>query len=71
METIWDRQRFETASYCMAQISVYFTAMANGNSKMFYSGDLEKCISNAGLMIEVIHDELGMGHSLLVCKKRP
>ncbi len=69
METIWDRQRFETASYCLAQISVYFTAMANGNSKMFYSGDLEKCIFDAGLMIETIHDELGMGHSILVCKK--
>lgn len=70
METVWDRQRFETASYCLTQISVYFTAMANGNSKMFYSKDLENCISEAGLEIEEIHDELGMGHSLYVCKKR-
>jgi cyclopropane fatty-acyl-phospholipid synthase-like methyltransferase len=70
METVWDRQRFETASYCLTQISVYFTAMANGNSKMFYSKDLENCISEAGLEIEEIHDELGMGYSLYVCKKR-
>ena len=34
METLWDRQRYETASYCLTQISLYFTAMANGNSKM-------------------------------------
>ena len=27
METLWDRQRYETASYCLTQISLYFTAM--------------------------------------------
>ena len=44
METFWDRQKFETASYCLAQTSVYFTAMANGNSKMYYSDDMLQCI---------------------------
>ena len=34
METFWDRQRFETAAYCLTLTSLYFTAMANGNSKM-------------------------------------
>lgn len=68
METFWDRQRFETASYCLAQISLYFTAMANGNSKMYYSADMEHCVQNAGLCVETIHDGLGMGHSIMVCK---
>ena len=68
METLWDRQRFETASYCLAQISLYFTALANGNSKMYYSGDMIRCVENAGLKIETIHDGLGLGHSILVCK---
>lgn len=68
METLWDRQRYETASYCLAQISVYFTALANGNSKMFYSQDLLGYIHEAGLEVETIHDGLGYGHSLLVCK---
>ena len=68
METFWDRQRFETASYCLAQISLYFTAMANGNSKMYYSNDMIRCINEAGLEVEAIHDGLGMGHSLVVCK---
>lgn len=68
METLWDRQRFETASYCLAQISVYFTAMANGNSKMFLADDLFRLVDEAGLQIEAIHDNLGMGHSLLQCK---
>ena len=70
METLWDRQRFETASYCLAQTSVYFTAMANGNSKMYYSEDMIRCINDAGLSVEIIHDDLGMGHSILQCKKK-
>lgn len=68
METLWDRQKFETASYCLAQISIYFTAMANGNSKMYYSGDMVRCVENAGLQVETIHDGLGLGHSIIVCK---
>lgn len=67
METLWDRQKFETASYCLAQISIYFTAMANGNSKMYYSGDMVRCVENAGLQVETIHDGLGLGHSIIVC----
>lgn len=70
METLWDRQRFETASYCLAQISLYFTALANGNSKMFYSGDLQRLVEEAGLEVEEMHDGLGLGHSLLCCRKK-
>lgn len=67
METFWDRQRFETASYCLAQISLYFTAIANGNSKMYYSGDMVRCVDEAGLKIDIIHDGLGLGHSIMQC----
>lgn len=70
METLWDVQRFETASFSLAQISVYFTAMANGNSKMFYSEDLRRCIEAAGLAIETMHEGLGLGHTLIECVKR-
>jgi ubiquinone/menaquinone biosynthesis C-methylase UbiE len=69
METFWDRQRFETASYCLAQISLFFTAMANGNSKMYHSEDMKRYVNEAGLSIEAIHDGLGFGHSIMVCKK--
>ncbi|MBO4481244.1 MAG: SAM-dependent methyltransferase [Bacteroidales bacterium] len=68
METFWDRQAFETASYCLAQISLYFSAMANGNSKMYYSGDMLRCIEQAGLKVAEIHDHLGLGHSIVECK---
>ncbi|MDD4142443.1 MAG: class I SAM-dependent methyltransferase, partial [Bacteroidales bacterium] len=67
METFWDRQRFETASYCLAQISLYFTAIANGNSKMYYSGDMAACVEKAGLKIDEIYDGLGLGHSIMQC----
>jgi ubiquinone/menaquinone biosynthesis C-methylase UbiE len=70
METFWDRQRFETASYCLAQISLYFTALANGNSKMYHSDDMARCVEESGLTIETIHDDLGLGHSIMQCKKR-
>lgn len=69
METLWDRQRFEAASMCLTLTSLYFTAMANGNSKMFHSQDLERLISEAGLGVTEIHDGLGQGHSILICKK--
>ncbi|MDR3365365.1 MAG: SAM-dependent methyltransferase [Prevotellaceae bacterium] len=70
METFWDRQRFEAAAYCLTQISLYFTAMANGNSKMYHSDDMIRCAEAAGLTVEKIHDGLGKGHSILACKKK-
>jgi hypothetical protein len=69
METFWDRQRFETAAYALTQISLYFTALANGNSKMYYSEDMIRCIEAAGLQLEEIIDGLGKGHSVVVCRK--
>ncbi len=71
METLWDRQRFEPAAFCLTMTSLYFTALANGNSKMYNTEDMAHCISEAGLEIECIHDHLGQGHSILVCKLRP
>ena len=68
METFWDRQRFDTAALCLAQTSLYFTAIANGNSKMYHSDDLVRLVETAGLHVETIHDFLGLGHSVMVVK---
>jgi hypothetical protein len=68
METLWDRQRFEPAAFCLTMTSIYFTALANGNSKMYNTADMEECIREAGLEIEQIHDHLGQGHSILVVR---
>ena len=68
METLWDRQRFEPAAFCLTMTSLYFTAIANGNSKMYNTEDMTQCIHEAGLEIEQIYDHLGQGHSILVVK---
>lgn len=68
METFWDRQRYEPAALCLTLTSLYFTAIANGNSKMYHSDDMERLVKEAGLEIEVIHDYLGQGHSIMICK---
>jgi hypothetical protein len=68
METLWDRQRFEPAALCLTMTSLYFTALANGNSKMYNTEDMEACIREAGLEVETIHDHLGQGHSIIVVK---
>ena len=71
METFWDRQRFEPAAFCLTMTSLYFTAMANGNSKMYHSDDMRRLVEKAGLEIEAIHDGLGQGHSIMVCRQSP
>lgn len=68
METFWDRQRFETAAYCLTLTSLYFTVMANGNSKMYHSDDMRRCINNAGLEVEDVVDGLGLGHTIMICR---
>ncbi|MBR0272481.1 MAG: SAM-dependent methyltransferase [Bacteroidaceae bacterium] len=71
METLWDRQRFEPAAFCLTMTSLYFTAIANGNSKMYNTEDMEQYIREAGLEVERIFDGLGQGHSIVVCRLTP
>ncbi len=66
METLWDRQKYDTAALCLTMTSLYFTAIANGNSKMYNTEDLQACIDKAGLKTEKIYDNLGRGHSIVV-----
>ena len=68
METFWDRQRFETAAFDLTMTSVYFTALANGNSKMYHSDDMTRCIEAAGLQVTAMHDGVGLGHTIVECK---
>ena len=69
METLWDRQQYAPAAFCLTQTSLYFTALANGNSKMYNTDDIVRLIHAAGLEVESIHDHLGQGgHSILICK---
>lgn len=70
LEAFWDRQRFPAASFCLQMTSLYFTAIANGTSQMYRSTTFLACIHAAGLEVESQHDELGLSHTLLVCRRR-
>lgn len=69
METFWNRQKYTASAFALAMTSLYFTALANGNSKMYHSDDMKHLVEKAGLKVETIHDGLGLGHSIMVCKK--
>lgn len=68
MEPFWNRQKYETAAYDLTQTSLYFTAIANGNSKMYTYEDMESCINKAGLVVKEVFDNFGMGSSIVKCK---
>ena len=36
LETFWDLQKFLCSTYCLHATSLYFTAVANGNSQMYH-----------------------------------
>ena len=70
METLWDRQDHISAAMSLTMTSLYFTAMANGNSKMYNTDDMVRLIREAGLEVETIHDRIGNGgHSIIVCRR--
>lgn len=70
VEPLWDRQSHEIGSYCLINTSPYFTALANGKSKMYRMKDMVGFIEQAGLEIEDEINGLGFGHTLLTCKKK-
>ncbi|OCG25490.1 methyltransferase [Gilliamella sp. wkB108] len=70
MDLFWDRQTFEAGALCLNASSLYFTCLANGNSRFYHSKVFYKCLSKAGFHVEQDIDNLGFGHTLLICKKR-
>jgi ubiquinone/menaquinone biosynthesis C-methylase UbiE len=70
MEPFWDRQGNEIASYCIINTSPYFTAMANGYSKMFRYSNFEKILFKANLEIVEIIDNIGLGQTIIRLKKK-
>ncbi len=69
METFWDKQRFEASTYSLHATSLYFTCMANGNSRMYHSEDMIALVKGAGLKVEQIIENVGVSHTILRCKK--
>ena len=67
LELFWDRQPNETAAFCLQQTSLYFTCIANGNSQMYHSADLLKCLNESGFRVLEERDHVGQYHTLLKC----
>ena len=70
LELFWDRQKDIAAAYCLHATSLYFTAVANGNSKMYHSKDLYRAIEQAGLEVVFDEDQVGEFHTILKCIKK-
>jgi ubiquinone/menaquinone biosynthesis C-methylase UbiE len=69
LELFWDRQKYEASSYSLNATSLYFTCLANGNSRMYHSTDMYRMIEKAGLRIEESTDHIGISHTLVKCRK--
>lgn len=70
LDTFWDRQTNEVAVHCLHGSSLYFTCLANGNSRMYSAADIKRCIEEAGLTVDAEIDHLGLAHTLLRCRRR-
>lgn len=70
MDLFWDRQAFEAGALSLNASSLYFTCLANGNSRFYHSKVFYQCLNSAGFHVEKDIDGLGYGHTLLICKKR-
>lgn len=69
LELFWDRQKYEASSYSLNATSLYFTCLANGNSRMYHSMDMFRLIEKAGLTIVESTDHIGISHTLVKCRK--
>ena len=71
LEPLWDKQHFLASTYSLQATSLYFTCMANGNSKMYRYEELVNALKEGGLELKTAHHNLGSNcYSLLVLQKK-
>ena len=69
IETYTDRQQYGSAKLTLEATSLYFTALANGNSKMYKAEEFKELVAEAGLSLQV-DKKVGDFHTMFVCKKK-
>lgn len=69
IETYTDRQKFGSAKLTLEATSLYFTALANGNSKMYAAEEFKSLVDEAGLVLKE-DNKVGEFHTMFVCKKK-
>lgn len=69
VETFTDRQAFKASQFILEATSLYFTVLANGNSKMYPASVFLRLLEKAGLQVK---EDIALGeyHTMLVCKKK-
>ncbi len=70
MESFWDNQAYRAGAYAIVGLSLYFTCIANGNSKMFKLDDLLPLIPKAGLKVVETHPLIGNTFNTLLKLKK-
>lgn len=71
LELFWDRQQHAAASYSLNATSLYFTCLANGNSRFYRSDELLRLVHEAGFVLLSEEDDVGLGHTLFRLAKAP
>ena len=66
LEPLWDKQHFMASSYSLQATSLYFTCMANGNSKMYRYEEIVNAIEEGGLKLKTAHHNLGSNNYTLL-----
>jgi ubiquinone/menaquinone biosynthesis C-methylase UbiE len=70
LDTFWDRQDHQISAFCLQAISLYFTCLANGCSRMYKAADITAMAEAAGLLVERVTGTLGICSALMVCRRR-
>jgi hypothetical protein len=65
LDTFWDDQRHDVAAYCLINTSPYFSAVANGNSRMYRLDVFRRLAERAGLQARQTWHGLGWCHTLI------
>ncbi|WP_354622766.1 methyltransferase [Psychromonas sp. MME2] len=65
LELFCDAQKYEAATLSLNATSLYFTCLANGNSRFYRSEDFLEIVEAAGFVVVKRSDDIGLGHTLL------
>lgn len=71
LEPLWDRQKYAGEAFALQATSLYFTCIANGNSKMYRFEELVNAVESAGFVLAASYHNLGANfYSLLNFRKK-
>jgi hypothetical protein len=72
LEPFFDNQNYPAAHFSLVATSLYFTIMANGNSKMYRIEVMKDLVRRAGFEVVETYPLIGDSyHTILECMKRP